>query len=51
MIKNAKDGKIKELEMLNVRIPLLVLHFSVLLETFEENFREKDDEESEKEKA
>lgn len=49
MIKNAKDGKIKELEMLNVRIPLLVLHFSVLLETFEENFREKDDEESEKE--
>lgn len=36
------DENIKELEMLNYRIPVLVLHFSVLLDIFKENFIEID---------
>ncbi|UTJ05282.1 hypothetical protein [Arcobacter roscoffensis] len=48
-LKNCKEEKLSEIELLNFRIPILVLHFSVLLKNIENNFVPKDDEE-EKEK-
>ena len=50
-LKNTKDEKIAELELLDFRIPILILHFSVLLEVFKENFAIKDENEDEKEKS
>ncbi|QKJ22797.1 hypothetical protein [Poseidonibacter lekithochrous] len=38
LLKNTKDGKISELEMLNYKIPVLILHFSVFLSVLKENF-------------
>lgn len=38
LIKNCKDEKISEIGLLNKRIPMLVLHFSVLLENIEANY-------------
>jgi len=45
LIKKSKDDKVAELELLDVRIPILILHFSVLLEVFKENFIIKEEEE------
>lgn len=46
LIKTSKDGKITELQMLNYRIPLLVLHFSVFLDALKLNFEIKDEEDT-----
>lgn len=45
-LKNCKDEKLSEIELLNFRIPILVLHFSVLLKNIENNFVPKDGEEN-----
>jgi len=42
LLQTSEEENIKELELLNYRIPVLVLHFSVLLDTFKENFEEVD---------
>lgn len=42
-VKKIEDDKIKELQIFDVLIPITVLHFSILLEVFKENFQEKDD--------
>mgnify|MGYP005847887663 CR=1 FL=1 len=40
-IKNCKDKNISGIELLNVRIPILILHFSVLLKNIENKFVDK----------
>ncbi|MGM0519008.1 MAG: hypothetical protein ACQERD_05145 [Campylobacterota bacterium] len=42
-LKNCKDEKLCGIELLNVRIPILILHFSVLLKNIENNFVPKED--------
>jgi hypothetical protein len=46
-LKNCKDEKLSGIELLNVRIPILVLHFSILLENIENNFAQKEQEKEE----
>lgn len=48
LLKNARDENINELQMLNYRIPILVLHFSTLLEIILKAYEDKEDEEKEK---
>jgi len=49
-LRKCKDEKLSELEMLNIRIPILILHFSVLSTTIANNFIEKESKEKEKNK-
>ena len=39
LLKNVKSEKLSDLGMLNIRIPIIVLHFSVLLSNIEENIQ------------
>lgn len=50
MLKNCKDEKIGSLEMLNSRIPILVLQFTVLTNNIKNNFIPKDDTQKTEEK-
>lgn len=42
MLKDIKVENIKELELLNVRIPIIVVHFSTLLDTIKEYLKDHD---------
>lgn len=42
LIKHCKDEKISEIGLLNERIPIIVLHFSVLLENIKANYIKKE---------
>lgn len=49
-LKNCKDEKLKEIELLNFRIPILILHFSVLLKNIQNNFVSNEDKKEENQK-
>lgn len=50
MLKKMQAEDIKELGLLNIRIPILTLHFSILYEVFEKNFNEQENKQINKEK-
>lgn len=50
-LKNCKDEKLSKIELLNFRIPILVLHFSVLFNNIQNNFVPKEGEEEKKEET
>ncbi len=49
-LKKCKDEKLGEIELLNFRIPILVLHFSVLYKNIENNFVKKENNKKKEEK-